>query len=278
MAIKDFLSTTPTGSYQSDGFNLPSSPSADGNGLPYSKIANKKDYELKRNIISWFVPEFGIIKMYVNPNQIVYNHNKIISPVQTKGGFTVQYWGEKLTELQISGTTGSSGIEGINMLYEIYRAEQYAFDSVGLTLNASNMASDLASQAANALGGGTTAIVGTEMLGGLLGTSSPNNNALSVRNINSLAQLAFGIEMYYSGWVYRGFFTSMVITEKATDFLIDYNMHFIVLQRRGYRQNCFPWQRSPQNGPSQYDTETSFDLSNTSNTNNSLIKNTITGK
>ncbi|TKP54045.1 hypothetical protein DVY53_14385, partial [Enterococcus faecalis] len=99
-----------------DGFLLPASVSADGNGLPYNHVSNNKPGQLKRNIITWFVPQFGIVRMYVNPNSISYNHKKLLSKDRTKGGFTLQYWGEDLTTINLSGTTGSSGIEGINLL------------------------------------------------------------------------------------------------------------------------------------------------------------------
>ena len=78
--------------------------------------------------------------MYVNPAAITYSHKKLISKDRTKGGYTLQYWGEELSSLNISGTTGAAGVEGINVLYEIYRAEQYAFDGTGLSLAANNAA------------------------------------------------------------------------------------------------------------------------------------------
>src|SRR6185312_7899142 len=127
-----------------NGFSLPPSYSADGNGLPYSKVPSNRNAQIKRNAITWFIPEFGIVRMYINPSAITYNHKKLISKDKTKGGFNLQYWGEDLTTLNISGTTGSSGIEGINVLYEIYRAEQYAFDGFGLSLAANNAAADIA--------------------------------------------------------------------------------------------------------------------------------------
>ena len=56
--------------------------------------------------------------------------------------------------------------------------------------------------------------------------------------------------MFYNGWVFRGYFKSMNFTEKAENFLIDYNMNFVVTQRSGYRTNYFPFQRSANSGPS----------------------------
>jgi hypothetical protein len=248
--------------FKSDGFLLPATYSADGNGLPYSKVSSDKPAQLKRNIITWFVPQFGIVRMYVNPSSISYAHKKLITKDRTKGGYTLQYWGEELTTINISGTTGSSGIEGINMLYEMYRAEQYAFDAVGLTLAANNANNDLSHNlingAASLLGSSPTGVAGAAgLLGGILGVDSPNNT-LSAKNIPSLAQLAFTVEMYYNGWVYRGFFDNMTINERADNFLLEYQMTFMATQRRGYRVNYFPWTRSAKDGPSQYTTANAF--------------------
>lgn len=259
--------------FKSDGFLLPATFQADGNGLPYTNVPSYKPGVLHRNIITWYVPQFGTVRMYVNPSAISYNHKKLITKDLTKGGYTLQYWGEELTTLNISGTTGSSGIEGINALYEVYRAEQYAFDAVGLTLAANNASADVANNiiggagaalgnSVNQLFGGspnspTAAAGGAGLLGGILGLDSPNNN-LSAKNIPSLAQLAFTVEMYYGGWVFRGFFENMTINERADNFLIEYQMTFTATQKRGYRVNYFPWTRSAKDGPSQYTTPEAF--------------------
>lgn len=267
-AAQDFLNQNnpltegQQNSFRADGFLLPATYSADGNGLPYNNVPSNRQGQLKRNIITWFIPQFGIVRMYVNPNAISYNHKKLITKDRTKGGFTLQYWGEDLTTLNINGTTGSAGIEGINVLYEMYRAEQYAFDSVGLTLAANNFNNDLSHNlingAASLFGGDATTQAGTAgLLGGILGVDSPNNS-LAAKNIPSLAQLAFGVEMYYNGWVYRGFFENMTINERADNFLLEYQMTFTATQKRGYRTNYFPWARSAKDGPSQYTTANSF--------------------
>lgn len=272
------LTQSQQASFRSNGFLVSSTPTADGNGLPYSKITPGVAGQITRNIITWFVPQFGTVRMFINPQNITYTHKKLINKDRTKGGYTLQYWGEELSQLSISGTTGSSGVEGINMLYELYRAEQYAFDATGLTLAANNAAADLANnlvQGAGAALGGlfsdskTAAAGGAGLLGGILGLDSPNNN-LSARNIPSLASLAFGVEMYYNGWVYRGFFDSMTVTERADSFLLDYSMIFMVTQRRGYRTNYFPWHNSPASGPSQYNTPGSFNGDTQLNTNESI--------
>jgi hypothetical protein len=277
-ATQDFINNnTPLdpsqrNQFKNDGFLLPSTFSADGNGLPYTKVPSYNSGQTKRNIITWFVPEFGIVRMYVNPSRIIYTHRKAISKDRTKGGFTLQYWGEDLTSIAINGTTGSSGVEGINMLYEIYRSEQYAFDSVGLTLAANNASADLSGNLINGIGGAVGGLIGgtsgssagSNLLGSILGMNSPQNT-LSAQNITSLAQLAFGVEMYYGGWVYRGYFENMTVTEAADNFLWNYDMTFIATQRRGYRTNYFPFHRTPTQGPSQYGTPSSFNLDDIKN-------------
>lgn len=88
---------------------LPSMPSADGNGLPFTKVLNnRKAVGFKANLITWYVPEFGAIKMWINPSNLTIRNKKDIYSTRTKGGFTLQYFGESLTELSIGGTTGSS--------------------------------------------------------------------------------------------------------------------------------------------------------------------------
>lgn len=264
-----------TPSFRNSNFQTIPTPVADGNGLPYNKVPSARTTKgFVRNIIHWFVPEFGIVKMYINPETLTFNFSKQIQSTRTKGGFTIQYWGENLPTIGISGTTGSAGVEGINVLYEIYRAEQYAFDTVGLSLSANNAAIGAAEQMStglgNAIGSGLVDVFGgdsgaqavggsvtSQLLNSITGIS-PANTYLSARNIPSLAQLAFGIEMFYMGWVFKGYFTNMSVTESASDFPLKYNMNFTVTQRRGYRVNSFPWQRSPNEGPSQYNTRHSF--------------------
>lgn len=269
--------------YKADGFLLPAAYSGDGNGLPYTKVKPNQDARLTRKTITWFIPEFGTVRMYVNPNSIRYNFKKLINTTLTKGGYTLQYWGEELPTLTISGTTGSAGVEGINTLYEIYRAEQYAFDTTGLVISANNAAQNLATDGFNAIGnaisskvgglggsllgtglfggnatngsGGTVQTAG--LLGSVLGLNSPTSSLMGT-SYTTLAQLAFTVEMYHDGWVYRGFFESFDFNEKSDNFLWDYNLTFKVTQRRGYRTNYFPWHKNPAQGPSRYDTPNSF--------------------
>lgn len=269
------LTQNQSDKFLSDGFTVPAGYSADGTGLPYNKVPTYVDGKLRRNIITWFIPEFGTVRMYVNPSSIQYTFKKIIQKQLTKGGYTLQYWGEELPTLRISGSTGSSGIEGINVLYEIYRAEQYAFDTTGLVIASNNAAANLTSDAFGAIGNaigngvgpllfggvstgssGNSALNGG-LIGGVFGLNNPTSS-LAASNYTNLAQLAFTVEMYYDGWVYRGYFNDFSFTESAEDFLMKYDINFTVTQRRGYRTNYFPWSRNPANGPSQYNTPMSF--------------------
>ncbi len=244
------------------GFGVPEVPAADANGLPSNKTASNRIGTTKRNIINWFVPEFGIINMYVNPEKIQYSHKKNINKVNTKNGFLLQYWGEDLSTLVISGTTGSSGVEGINVLYEIYRAEQYAFDNIGVSLAANNASFAAAEQIIQSVGDSVAGGIANGQtgflsdLGGAAGTGVNAifgqdlvNNALAPRNIPTLASLAFSVEMYYAGWIYRGYFQDMTFSE-TTNFLWDYTINFVVTQRRGYRYNNMAFQKSAIDGPS----------------------------
>jgi hypothetical protein len=252
------------------GFNSPVAPAGLPNGLPSNQVMDFRSGTPSRNIIHWLVPEFGIVQMYINPNNIVYRHQKLIGSDRTKGGYTLQYWGEQLSTLALTGTTASAGIEGINVLYEVYRAEQLAFDVVGLSLAADNASLGAANQIIGGIGDAVGSAIGTAVgggsnfggsVGGLLGAGiaqgifgTDNFTSLAPRNITSLATLAFGVEMYYDGWIYRGFFTDMTVTESAQNLgTIEYAINFTATQRRGYRLNSLPWQRSAVNGPSNTD-------------------------
>ena len=234
--------------FQKNGFITIPSPLADGNGLPSQQLKSKRlrNGSPTRNLIHWFVPEVGVIPMFINPQSMSINNKKAIQKERTKGGFIIQYWGEELTELQIEGNTGSSGIEGLNVLYEIYRAEQYMFDSIALTMAADSSISginDAVDSAIGGIGGIAGSLAGG--LGNILGVAGGDKSSLPA-DVPSLAAMATGIELYYSGWVFRGYFTYMNITE-AVDHLgiFRYSIGFTVTQRRGYRTNSFGWQRNP---------------------------------
>lgn len=221
-------------------------PSALGYGTRQSRLPNQRTAIDARNIIKWLVPEGPIIEMYVNPNQISYHYNKDISQVRTKGGYILQYWGPQLTTMTLSGTTATSGIEGINVLMDIYNAEQVAFDAYALYLAANNQQEVLA---ASVSGEPSVLESPEQFITALLG-GSQSNFSLAAAETPNLAQLAFSIEMYYSGKVYRGYFKSFTIEERADNVgMFDYNIEFTVTQERGFRQNFLAWHRSATSGP-----------------------------
>lgn len=245
-----------------NNFQVVSNLNGGDNSLPASKVPDFRVGEFKRNLVHFFVSSFGVVKLYVNPQNITINYSKLISKDRTKGGYSVQYWGENLTELNISGTTGSSGYEGINVLEQVYRAEQYAFDTIGLSLAADNAILGATNNILDGIGGAIASTVGSavgnQTVGGITGAGIANgilgaNNmgTFAPRNIPSLAQLAFTVEMYYNGLIFRGFFESFNVVERSDSIgLLEYTMRFISTQKRGYRLNTLPWQRSAIDGPS----------------------------
>jgi len=237
------------------GFQTGAIPSS--GGFPGRLQPANRRAVFDRNIIRWFVPESGVVEMYINPQNISYQYKKHITNQRTKGGYLLQYWGEDLTTLTISGTTGSSGIEGINVLHDIYRSEQISFDPYALAL-ASNRDAELNDQ---------FSFLGDfpdDSLGSLLGSAGESfidlvsnavetGSTIATRTQPTLADLAFSLEMYYSGWVFRGYFTDFRIDEAAERLgLFNYTMTFMVTQQRGLRSNFFAWHRRPD-GPSNTD-------------------------
>jgi hypothetical protein len=229
------------------------------NTLPSSKVNPNKPAKLTRNIIHWFIPTMGIVKMYVNPDQIQYSYRKNIVSTQTKSGWTAQYLGEQLPKLAISGTTGTAGVEGINVLYELYRAEQFAFDNMGTLISSLSSGPDVTKMVMNSASSTLDMLAGSTGISDSIKTlTGASSTTLPVQNMMTLADVAFGVEMYYSGWIFRGYFEDFSITERADNFLFNYSMNFVVTQKRGYRYNYLPWHRSPNNGESAYSTPYSF--------------------
>jgi len=231
-------------------------PASSGDGSRQNRIPPNRPATHVRNLVRWFVPETGIIDMYINPQQLIEKDKKGISSTRTKGGFVNQYWGEELTTLSISGTTGSSGVEGINVLRDIYRSEQVAFDPYALAIAAQL---DAQNQRSTFLGDSQRSVLDAFGTGIGQGFLDQVNNALLTgtnpsRPRPTLASLAFTVEMYWSGWTYRGYFADFSVTENAEKIgLFDYSMTFMVTQKRGYRSNFFGWHRSPTSGPSNSD-------------------------
>lgn len=250
-------------SSEAQGFSAGASlPSSSGNQLRQSKIASLRTANIVRNMVRFFLPELGIVEMYVNPQSIKYGDKKHIpAPTRTRGGYLIQYWGEELGTLSISGTTGSSGVEGINVLYDVYRNEQVAMDTLALAIEASKDAQSNTNMIDSVLGSGNLLTgVGKAIGVGIDSLFDQVTNVIQTGSIDpstpkpTLASIAFQTEIYWSGWVFRGYFTSMTVTESAEKLgLFDYTMEFIVTQKRGLRLNFLPWHRSATEGPSNSD-------------------------
>ena len=211
------------------------------------------------------------VKMYLNPESISRSDTKIISEQQTKGGFAVQYWGEQLTTISMNGTTGSSGIEGINILRSIYRNEQIQFRNIlqdrlkELKEDYRQASIDRAFESTSEINnfGDAVLAVSDFFLGGVPSelikgdatvidqltsafTEPPREQYSNFSNTPSLAALATSVEMYYQGETYRGFFTNMNFSEQAsTPGLFNYTVTFKATLVTGTRKNFMPWQRNP---------------------------------
>jgi hypothetical protein len=206
---------------------------------------NLPDGRRRRQLMRWRVPEKGFIDMYINPQQMNTRSRKIITKRRTKGGYIVQYWGEELDVLTLNGTTEAAGIEGINILRSVYRAEQEAFESVAQTLadrlgafSLGDIAGNLKASIATPAGTGSAI---TNAIGSMLG-SGRNPPVLP-----TLASLALAVELYFQGKVYKGYFTDFSVMENVNQGVgvFRYNLTFQVTDQRGIRTNFMPWHRSP---------------------------------
>lgn len=244
------LGVSPT---QGAGFQAPIVPSTSGLATRQGRVQSNRTAVNQRKLIHWLVPEGPIVQMYMNPQNIRYQYKKTITPQRTKGGYSIQYWGEELTSLAISGTTGTSGIEGINVLHDVYRNEQLAYDPYALYLASKN---DLESRGAEI----SDLVTGNfgDFAEGLVSGAA---DLLPGANVQppTLASLAFTVEMYWSGSVFRGYFEDFNITESVDNLgMFNYDFNFKVTQQRGMRLNFLPHHRSATAGPSSLDNPHSY--------------------
>jgi len=234
----------------SDGFQAQNILSASGLGTRQGRLPQGRVGAHNRKLMHWLVPEGPIIQMYINPQQVIYTYSKNIENQRTKGGYSIQYWGEALTTLDISGTTGTSSIEGINVLLDIYRNEQIAFDPYGLFLAAKQHQDTFAG---DIFGSNSALSSGENFLDALAGASQAAFPQ-TTKPAPTLASIASQVELYWSGEVWRGYFNNFTVTEDAKNIgMFNYSMKFTVTQKRGIRQNFFAWHRSAVSGPSNSD-------------------------
>lgn len=180
-----------------------------------------------RELMSWRIPGIGYVEMYVNPKSLTISEKKGITRQRTKGGFIVQYWGEEPISLKIDGTTGSSGVEGINILRSVYRAEQDSFKMVS-----DKLAENIRDVQRNA----------QQSLAYILKDTDDSTF------LPTLGSLAVSVEMYFQGWIFKGYFEDFVVTESVDNGVgvFNYSMSFVAMERKGMRNNFMPWHRSPK--------------------------------
>jgi len=221
-------------------------------------------------------------QLYINPQNLNIRETKLVKKDLTKGGFIVQYWGEELPVIEVQGVTGSSGIDGINVLRDIYRHEQIQYRTVlanrqrelaeatllaaqeaASMLEASSVGETLLNIADTFTGGVGGAISGTltglsnsiDMItdpfrdqdANIIGSTSFGGSG-TFSTVPTLAAFATNIDMYYQGEFFRGYFTNFATTESAQEpGHFSYSFSFVVTRRTGERTNFMPWHRNPTN-------------------------------
>lgn len=232
-------------------------------------------FSAHRKLIQWNIPNRGLVEMYINPQSLSISERKLVKETRTKGGYIIQYWGEALPEIDISGLTGSGGMEGINVLRDIYRQEQVGFNDVISQLN-SGFLSNLFQTSIGALQNLSNSPLSNPITSTINSLTNPGkffsdvvttvSNVANVFDsigraittdqqlIPTLAALATSVELWYDGVIYRGFFKEFRVDEKAEESgMFRYSMKFTVTRRTGVRLNSYPWQRSVNYGPANSD-------------------------
>ena len=242
--------------------------------MPTRKI--NSSFTQQRETIMFFLPVYSkddhledgnvfkkeIKVMYLNPQTFTLNDRKLIKPQLTKGGYIVQYWGEELGSIQASGTTGSSGIEGINILRDIYRHEQIKFrDMIDRKRADEELKNKVKIAGGSNLSDVVTALGIVDAALGGIGSRVANGVSSIMDGFRqpyeqesfetfslppSLASFATSIDLYHQGEIYRGFFETFQVTETAQEpGLFNYQFSFKVTRRSGERLNFMPWHRNP---------------------------------
>lgn len=225
-------------------------PAPTGEASRQTQIPSGRLAKNKRHLIKWLAPEQPLISMYINPQSLNITDGKIVSQQQTKAGFLLQYWGEHLTKIQLSGHTGTSGIEGINVLEDVYRNEQLMFDPFALYLESQRQI--LKNEEFDDLLFGPNTFGAIENVAQSLKAAQRGTMFVNKRVKPTLANLAFGVKMFYNGVVYSGYFESFSVRESVDTLgMFNYDISFVAYEKRGIRTNSFAWQKSPVAGPAE---------------------------
>jgi hypothetical protein len=214
------------------------------------------------SILSSSVGDRKVVPLYINPNSFQTNYSKNISETQTIGGFIIQYWGDRITTISIQGTTGSGGIDAINILYDVYKSEQTSFRNMMIVRRQQLQAAIKDSQS------GTESLnVGqaldqvllngafSEIANGISETMDYFKKAItgeeieksSVELMPTLSAFAVSLEMHFQGKIYRGYIESMNVTESSNaPGHFDYTIQFKSLKEYGERKNFMPWHINPR--------------------------------
>lgn len=228
---------SPT-SRRNDGSYVHSSSNVDG------LIAEPQSGSFGRRMLRWRTPYLGWVKMFINPSQISISDVKDVSAVRTKAGFVLQYAGEQLTNITIGGSTGSAGIEGINILRAVYRSEQLAFDQISVEMERTAAVAEFAQIVMGQLNSMFDPAGGAQFL------SDTIDVALNYfqQPFPTLASLAANVELFFQGVLYRGYFKDFRVDENAdTPGIFTYTINFVAHSRQGERRNFMPWHKQPYN-------------------------------
>ena len=215
-------------------------------------------FRTSRDVILWRTPGFGFVEMYINPSELRIEQSKVSQSTRTKAGFIYQYAGENMITINVSGTTGSSGIEGINLLEKIYRSEQLSFENIARQLDANPKAASSVEAILRSFQlGPDLNIIGSEIINSTAAALVPD---VYTQPFPNLASLAAAVEMHFQGVTYRGYFTSFNFTENAqSPGLFDYSLAFAAYAKIGERINFMPWHRRPE-GQSDSNSKTNYSL------------------
>lgn len=205
-----------------------------------------------------------VVPLYINPTTITTNYTKNISETQTIGGFVIQYWGDKITTMSINGTTGSGGIDAINILYDVYKSEQKSFEKTLIKRRQELL--DKANENKQYLDSNPTRLEAidqvlfggaiSELASGVSETMDYFRASYTGENISgqntkttlmpTLSAFAVSLEMHYQGRINRGYIDNMNVTESASSpGHFDYTISFKSLKEYGERKNFMPWHTNP---------------------------------